>query len=338
VLGASYTTNYTLIPVERGDLDTSEQIRVVYRYLSGWILHFATTGTIAYLPVADGDFVSEGDFLCGFEVSQYENMLESYQTQLASSQLSLKQLEERKALDLKEIQLQIDALTDQKKAADADQKEAIQLQIDSCKTNLTAVSEQYADQQQQLTDQISILEKRVAQQQEEIAKRQIYSPCSGIVEMMSFGLYDDVTSEDVVLYVNNRDYAYFVAGESYFTSGEIYSVALNDGTEISARAVYVDCGSETSEDEAYTNLLELVDEDAFYSEATMGKVTFPGEIRENVLYTRVAAVEERDGQSFVYLVDENGNAYRQDITVGMQAGIFIEVTSGLEEGDEVVVQ
>ena len=41
---------------------------------------------------------------------------------------------------------------------------------------------------------------------------------------------------------------------------------------------------------------------------------------------------------FVYLVDSSGKIERKDIKLGRQAGALWEVSSGLEEGDKVVVQ
>lgn len=60
------------------------------------------------------------------------------------------------------------------------------------------------------------------------------------------------------------------------------------------------------------------------------------ESQSNVLAAPVTALVERDGQTSVRVLGADGNIALVDITVGIQGGYWIEITSGLSGGERVV--
>ena len=59
--------------------------------------------------------------------------------------------------------------------------------------------------------------------------------------------------------------------------------------------------------------------------------------RKGVLYTLAEAVKTANGQRIVYCLDENGMKIMKNVETGLEAGEWIEIVSGLEEGDSVVL-
>lgn len=59
--------------------------------------------------------------------------------------------------------------------------------------------------------------------------------------------------------------------------------------------------------------------------------------RDNVLTVPALTVKRRDGKSYVQVVDAEGYAREKEIQTGLRNSSSVEVTSGLKEGDKVVV-
>ena len=67
-----------------------------------------------------------------------------------------------------------------------------------------------------------------------------------------------------------------------------------------------------------------------------GRFTIAYEIHESALTIPLAAVLEEDNETVVYVVD-NGAAVRRPIRTGIADNGIIEVLSGIEENDQIVV-
>ena len=59
---------------------------------------------------------------------------------------------------------------------------------------------------------------------------------------------------------------------------------------------------------------------------------------DNVLAVPVGAVSKRGGKSYVTLVDGSGNETMAEVETGVSSSSFIEIKSGLNEGDTVLVR
>ncbi|KPN70811.1 efflux RND transporter periplasmic adaptor subunit [Neisseria sp. 83E34] len=59
--------------------------------------------------------------------------------------------------------------------------------------------------------------------------------------------------------------------------------------------------------------------------------------RENVLIVPALTVKRREGKSYVQVLDAAGYAHEKEIQTGLKNSSSVEVTSGLKEGDKVVV-
>jgi macrolide-specific efflux system membrane fusion protein len=59
--------------------------------------------------------------------------------------------------------------------------------------------------------------------------------------------------------------------------------------------------------------------------------------KENVLRLPVTAINPRNGRATVQVVDKDGQTETRQVTTGLKGDDDIEVTSGLEVGDQVVI-
>lgn len=61
------------------------------------------------------------------------------------------------------------------------------------------------------------------------------------------------------------------------------------------------------------------------------------EQREGVLVVETEAIQQSDSQPFVWGLDSEGEAKQQPVTLGMEGLTKVEVTSGLQSGDKVII-
>ena len=77
---------------------------------------------------------------------------------------------------------------------------------------------------------------------------------------------------------------------------------------------------------------------AALADGDRGAVTLELDRREDVLYVNASAVKHMDDKRFVYVQDENGLRAMAEVETGFEAGGFVEILSGLEEGDAVILK
>jgi cobalt-zinc-cadmium efflux system membrane fusion protein len=68
------------------------------------------------------------------------------------------------------------------------------------------------------------------------------------------------------------------------------------------------------------------------------EVGLPGKVIANVLQVPVGAVQEHQGEKFVFVQEEAEEFERRDVTVGRASDGMVEIVAGLKPGEPVVVQ
>jgi len=81
---------------------------------------------------------------------------------------------------------------------------------------------------------------------------------------------------------------------------------------------------------------ELTNDDAHFKPGMFVWVDLPQGVQRNALSVPMAAVMRHDGKAFVFIPDGSGRFCRADVTTGIDSGDWVELTSGLAEGQQVV--
>ena len=130
-----------------------------------------------------------------------------------------------------------------------------------------------------------------------------------------------------------------VKGEDtqYFTEGtEVVITCQNK--EFTAYVVRPETlGIPANEEDEPMIYLRLKQPDPTLEDGARGKITIVFEQRTNTLYVDKTAVKTASGETFVYMLDENGMRMRQKVTTGLESGKVIEILSGLKENDSVII-
>lgn len=77
---------------------------------------------------------------------------------------------------------------------------------------------------------------------------------------------------------------------------------------------------------------------SFFRSGMSANIEFIEDSRENVLTLPLTAVQKQDGESFVLLRDSRGKVEKRQIETGLEDDRNVEIVSGLDEDDEIVVR
>jgi len=121
---------------------------------------------------------------------------------------------------------------------------------------------------------------------------------------------------------------------AYFTPGDAVTVQLSgdykDATVIDAE----DLNLERNDMTAYIQLNET---DLDIKENATGVITLELDRREDVLYVPSSAIKTANGKPIVYVLDDNGIKTLKEVVTGFSANNKTEIVSGLEPGDQVII-
>ena len=190
----------------------------------------------------------------------------------------------------------------------------------------------------ELQAEISKLQDRIKILEEKSAAGMIHSPITGKSGVNNLKLVENVTANETVLAKVGSDNPIAVrfeissAEKNFLTTGTPkISLKLNDGT-IYSRAGKINFLNDTTAEAIFDNPAEtLILGDAV-------KVVLDGVKIQNALLVPENAIQQRDGENFVFAVDSNKKAVLKKILLGGKAGNQFVVTDGLKAGDSVVVE
>ncbi len=306
---------YTQAAVRRGDLFLYEGISCKFTPAEKETLRFSLGGEyFEGIYVSEGQQVKAGDLLAELDHSALAE-------QVLEKEYNLKELQLKKAHSLEDMELE-------RKQVDIWASEDDEAYLE----NKAAFEEKYRKQLQSLEDNIYIESLRLAELKEAVEKRKLYAGIDGTVTFAKdFDEKKKSVEEESVVVISNMDTAAFVvSGEkaALFTEGQKVSVASgNKKYEV----VVVECSEKLAR-------LQLLSPDPTLEEWEIGRIELLLDSRKDVLYVDRLAVKKANGKHFVYMLKESGLKVMQDVTVGLETSDYVEIISGLKEGDRVILE
>ncbi|KAF5079102.1 efflux RND transporter periplasmic adaptor subunit [Anaerotignum sp.] len=93
----------------------------------------------------------------------------------------------------------------------------------------------------------------------------------------------------------------------------------------------------SSQSGTYTVKIELNNKDGVIKSGMLADVSFISKKADNVIVLPISTVITKDGENYIYVV-ENNVAKKTPVTIGIQTGEAVEITSDLAEGTQVVTR
>ncbi len=317
ILHSYEVKEYKMDIVKRGDLIKTTSVSCNYMPAKEEDLSFSQGGIlIDKIYVSEGQQVKKGDLLAGLVCDDLLDQKEQLEYELRVLRMKIEHYKEQQ--EIEEIILEL-------KRVKAEEKQAEE--------------SQYIKLIQDAEDSIYLAELRLKEIREALELRNLKAGLDGVVTYaLKVQEGDRSVKDNRVITISDMDStAFLVKGTTsqYFEEGmevvirqqkQEYEAVVVDGTELGLE--------ENPEDTVY---LKPVHPDPTLEEGARGSINVVLEEKRNVLYVDQDAVKTSNGETFVYMPDENGLRVMRPVIVGMECEGNLEIISGLSEGESVIL-
>ncbi|MBE6986174.1 MAG: biotin/lipoyl-binding protein [Ruminococcaceae bacterium] len=329
---------YTMAAVMRGDLIATVSVRCRYVHAKEEHLSFSVGGAyISKVYVTEGQQVKAGQLLAELEQDNLQENIASleYQMRLLEQQ-KVHHLEDRQ-LDVKKIDIMLEDLRQRLEQAEEPVRQQLLAQIEQQEGKRQDVMDSYAQKLQSAEDSIYLLGLRLEEAKETLKSRQIIAGMDGTVTFID-EVKEGTRSVKGQTFISISDLSttvFTVTGDNtkYFAPGEDVVLTCQD----KELAAYVADPSEFDVGDKPVVYLKLKQPEPTLQEGDSGTILLTLDQRLDVLYVDEDAVKTADGETFVFILDENGLRTTKTVTTGLTVKDFTEIIEGLSEGDTVIV-
>ena len=320
-------SEFTYAYVQRGDLCETQTYNVTYRAVRTEQLKFVLAGQrIEEVFVSVGSTVKSGDLIMTLESDTDEKAVENIKNELAVLELEYDYLCTQKDEAERDYELTLRDL-DEKELEDMDTMEEHLLP--------------YVRNIEKKKNDITIKREALSVARDALASRQLRAGIPGtIVQLKSVKPGDVSTLSEVVATISDTETAMLMLETSHkelFPVGQEFIVNLNKFEYPCIVLSPEEAGF--SEEEAKNKvLLRNVSDLPDPSNDSRGSLTIELSRTDDILYIEKRAVSTMNGKSYVYVENADGIRELKEVTTGYTNGQFIEITSGLSEGDPVILR
>ena len=313
----------------RGDMSLTRQVSCVYVPVRTESLKFPISGEkYDDIFVKAGDTVKEGQLLAQLDLSDIQQQIEANGREIERLSVRLEHVEQDRALALERTDIQYEA------AGEAARREARE-----------AVNRSYDAQRQSLQDSLSVARLRLEDYEHQLAQRQLRAPMDGTVTYVRRIARGDVSAiSERVVTVADSTMSLFRAETDLWDHFEPGQVVVITSSKVEYEAVVKaeeELGLAPQEKEAGKKAyvyFALTEPTFDLEDNDRGTLIIELDSRQDVLRVPTDAISVINGETVVYYQDENGMRAFKNVTTGLEANKMIEIVSGLEEGDMVIVK
>ena len=335
---------YTQAPVLRGDLTVNTTVSCTYVPAKEENLAFAIGGVyIDKVNVAEGQQVRAGEILVELEQENLQQTISNQEYELKVLRLKKEHLLENLQLDMRKHDIILKEYEWEIQHSDELHGQDVRLQKEKQEQKRAQEQAVYGEKIQDIEDAIYIQELYLDEMKANLKDRQLVAGIDGTITYVR-KVQDGQRSVmgQILVTVSDMDTTVFrVKGKNalYFTVGE-QVVLTSQKKEYTAEVVESSALGleEQQEDDEPIAYLRLTQPDPTLEEEEKGTIQITLEERKDVLYVNKKAIKTSNGQSFVYMLDEEGLRIMQEVTTGLESGSYIEIMSGLKEGDSVIIE
>lgn len=316
---------YKLTTVARRDLVSTAEIRCTYSQYNGEDLAFPVSGKlVSKVYVRDGDIVTKGTLLAELSGGSREDEIERLEYQIARNQYLLDQIDTDEYYEISRRWLNVTYGKGWDETGSIDQYQQ---------------NNEY--QREDYRDSIALDKQQLAQVKKEVQQSKLYAGISGTVSIVKDRLEGSTSVRDeVVIRVKDNTERFFASNDmmnsEHVKAGEQLDMVVVGGPGKGTYRV------EPYQMEGWTDRMffTIVEggEGIVFNTGDSGTLTIVLDERDNVLTLPVEAVHGADNRWYVYVVNETGDRDVKWIEVGIKGSGYYEITSGLEEGEKVILK
>ncbi|MCR5594945.1 MAG: efflux RND transporter periplasmic adaptor subunit [Lachnospiraceae bacterium] len=326
----SDNTAYGLTSVTKEDVVLTKLITATYMQVKEQTVSFDSGGRrIAKVYVNPGDSVKKGDLLVELDQGNLQEQIDELEYRIQKNELLLKDLDTNQKFDKESAYNSF--VYGNPNISEDDLKEY--------QKNQDSIDQNYEYKREDYNDELEFDRLKLNKLKNELKNGSIYSNMDGVVYKVTEDLEGSTSKKDeVVMTIVDNETGRFETTEpdyaGYFHEGEavelkvVYSQALGD-----YEVVPYDMASWGE-----TQIFEVISgpDNEGIDVGTTGSIKVVLDEKKNVLSLPIGAIYYADEKPYVYVLDENGFKQMMWVEIGLIGDERVEITSGLNEGDQVV--
>lgn len=325
------TMTYDMAEVSISDVRKTGKASCVYQQVNDESLSFAVSGKrVAKVYVEKGENVVKGQILAELDVGNAEEQIRDLEYAIARNELNLSNIELNRDNEISALWLRFMYQSGQSK----EEKEALDKNVESIQQKYRYMQEDCEDALALDRAQLDILKKNM---QESTLRAGMNGMVSEIADRLEGST--TVRGEEVMKIIDSSDCVFAVDDVSLMEF-------FKEGVEVDMSMAY---GSGAGDykliphemDKWEDKLLFSISqggEGAIIEVGSRGTMRYTIDFREQVLSVPLKAVHQADGKSFVYVLGENSMREMKWIETGLFGDDKVEVISGLQEGERVIIK
>ena len=324
----SYTQpDYTLAYAQWGDVVLTENVSCKYMPVSVEMLAFPIGGEyFGGIYVQKGDMVTAGQLLAELDTQGLDERITRAEADIASQEMDIRHLTERRDLDVQARRALL--------AADpnASGESADDLLADWNRRIRSA------------KDSLAVAQERLEELRASLAQRRLYAGIDGAVTYVRTVKEGSQSVEgEAFIRVADASNSVFFGQTAHYDllpEGTLVTLLVNreevEASVVSAETLGL-ADDEPNSKGQKTVYFRLVTPDGTLEAGDRATLTLLLAQSSDTLYIPARALHTVGDRKFVYRKDENGLKIMVDVEIGLVTNTYVEVLSGLEEGDNVIL-
>lgn len=314
--------------VQRGDLIKTVKISCKYVPVQSVGLSFPISGEyFDKIFVQAGDHVQAGQLLAQLELGDIEAQIAAIRSAMEEIGMRADNLGRKYQLAHERCEILHQGENDAARAQAFSQLES-----------------EYAAQEQSYADQMYLQQLQLSQLEEKLKARQIFAPFEGTITFAKkladgeksqarISVITLVDSATTLFRCDTKYWPYFQPGDCHQieVGGEKLEAIVTDEAALGLEA------KEKLPDKSANIYLMLREPNFELEEGDYGYLTLILDQRPNALHVSEAAVSHAGEQAIVYYLRPDGVKAYKPIETGITVGDRVEVISGLDEGEQIIV-
>lgn len=293
--------------------------------------------------VEEGDFVQEGELLCRLDDAEVRIRLLSSRKKLAQAQLQLEKaqiLNEKSDVQVRNTREELERYQNLYRESLVSEREVaeIKYRMDDLEHDLRVSS----SESRELTHRVEELEAEIEQAELELARTRIEAPFSGYITERNVDVGQTVKNLDGVfkladfsplltdVFVSEREAAEIAPGQGV----TIYS-GVDGSLGIEGRVARISPVVDQATGTVKVTV-ELNGQKGLFKPGAFVRVAIRTDTREHSVLVPKRAIVEEDGESFVFVTDED-SVKRIRVDLGYESDRDIEIVHGVGPGDAIVI-
>ncbi len=322
---------YEMAVVSIGDVQKTQKVRCTYQQVNDESISFSISGKrVAEVYVEEGDSVVKGQLLAELDIGNADAQIRTLEYNISRNEMILSNMQLNEDYEISMLWLKFLYQSGQSEW----EKSALE-------ANVERVQKNYQRSREDCEDAIALDKAELAMLKQDVKNSCVYAGMDGTVAFVEERLEGStsVMGEEVMQIIDSSECLFEVSDVTWassFKEGVEVDLSIISGTGAGEyRIVPYD---KANWNEVLLFSLAGDTEDVNIGVGASGTISFALDERKQVLNVPLRAVHQAGGDSYVYVLGAGNMREVKWIETGLFGDETVEVISGLEEGEKVILK